>query len=219
MEDTVGEAHTEFTEQSRSREHNANQFLDLVPGSAGSDPSYMRVHNGYLYFGSSGIDNSWMVLPSKRDRCDSFRQSSFDTKVFFAVSDSTTWNPKRRYDCPLGYHWATTEEGHRHFTTMRMDTEVSLCEYGDSLSGLSGLSGEGLFMLDARRAYPCSAVACHIVIFPIEWFIRKPYSSSIIPYNNTSIAYKNHTNKCTYISNTQILILNQHSMPTGTSMA
>ena len=95
VEDTFGEVHTKFTEQDRSREHNANQFTDLVPGAKGSDPAYLRVHNGYLYFGSSGIDNSWMVLPSKRDTCGSLRQSSFDPKVFFAVADSTTWNPQR----------------------------------------------------------------------------------------------------------------------------
>jgi ELWxxDGT repeat protein len=121
--DTKKQDSSAFTESGMSREHNANMFADLVPGHLGSSPAYLMVHNGYMFFGSAGIDNSWMVLPSKRDKCASFRQSTFDQKVFFAVSDSDVWNPQRVYDCPVGYHWASTEEGHRHFTSYQLETE------------------------------------------------------------------------------------------------
>jgi hypothetical protein len=95
----------------------AQLFSDLLPGAAGSDPSYLVTHNGYLYFASSGVDTSWMVLPRHRDLCGSFRQSAFDSRVFYAVSNHTTWLPGRTYDCPAGYHWASTEEGYRYFTS------------------------------------------------------------------------------------------------------
>lgn len=52
----------------------------------------------------------------QRDHCGSFRQSSFDSRIRFAVSNSTTWDPTRVYDCPVGFHWASTEEGYRYFT-------------------------------------------------------------------------------------------------------
>merc|ERR1711871_284465 len=101
-----------------------NMFVDLLPGPGGSEPSDLEVHNGYLYFSSAGIDTSWMVLPQYRDDCGSLRQSSFDPDVYFAVSDSNVWEPNRVYDCPQGYHWASTEEGHRHFTSYQTTNEL-----------------------------------------------------------------------------------------------
>ena len=101
------------------------QFADLLPGADGSAPSWMTVHGNYLYFASAGVDVSWMVRPSQRDQCNSFRQSTFDARVFFAVSDSNVWQPGRLYDCPLGFHWASTEEAHRYFPA----PDPSLLEY------------------------------------------------------------------------------------------
>ena len=83
----------------------------------GSNPSYLHTFNGYLYFAAAGIDTSWMPVPGSRDRCGSFRISSFDSRVAFAVSDSNVWVPKRTYDCPAGYHWASTDEGYTYFTS------------------------------------------------------------------------------------------------------
>ena len=60
---------------------------------------------------------SWMVNPSHIDQCDSYRQSTYDQQVYFAVSESTYWDPTRTYDCPYGYHWASTDEGYAHFTS------------------------------------------------------------------------------------------------------
>ena len=95
----------------------ATLFFDLMPGGRGGQPSFLHVHGDYLYFAADGTDTSWMVMPEHRDTCGSFRQSSFDSRVSFAVSQSTTWQPERVYDCPAGYHWASTEEGYRYFTS------------------------------------------------------------------------------------------------------
>jgi cysteine-rich repeat protein len=57
-------------------------------------------------------DTSWML---KTDNCGGFRQSTFNTKVRYAVSASTTWDPNKKYDCPDGYHWASTAEGNAIF--------------------------------------------------------------------------------------------------------
>merc|ERR1711871_323338 len=103
---------------------NVEMFIDLLPGPGSGEPASMKVHSSYLYFSAAGIDTSWMVLPQYRDSCGSLRQSSFDPEVYFAVSDSTTWEPNRVYDCPQGYHWASTEEGHRHFTSYQTTNEL-----------------------------------------------------------------------------------------------
>ena len=97
------------------------QFLDQVPGADGAEPSDLEVHGEYLFFSSAGIDLSWMVAANYRDECNSFRQSSHDSRVFFAVSGSNEWVPGRTYDCPLGYHWASTEEAHNYFLASPSD--------------------------------------------------------------------------------------------------
>ncbi|KAJ1411415.1 hypothetical protein B484DRAFT_183016 [Ochromonadaceae sp. CCMP2298] len=100
----------------------ATLFLDLLPGSRGSSPAHLTVHSSYLYFTAEGTDTSWMVLGKNRDACGSFRQSSFDSRVAFAVAQETAWLPQRVYDCPQGYHWASTEEGYRYFTSYAEST-------------------------------------------------------------------------------------------------
>ena len=45
-----------------------------------------------------------------------FNQSSPDVGVYYAVSASTFWVPAAVYDCPSGYHWASTAEGQQFFT-------------------------------------------------------------------------------------------------------
>jgi len=95
---------------------------DNMPGSVGSGPEFLtRVStsgsssgtNGddaVLYFAADGVDTTWMLL--NRDACGGFkRSSSMPDVVGYAVSESTTWEPGRVYDCPLGHHWASTEEG------------------------------------------------------------------------------------------------------------
>ena len=58
-----------------------------------------------------------MVTYEHRDYCSSYRQSVFDTNVFYAVAEDTYWDVHRTYDCPVGYHWASTEEGYSRFTS------------------------------------------------------------------------------------------------------
>ena len=120
---------------------NVGLFVDLLPGPGSGEPASMKVHNGYMYFSAAGIDTSWMVLPQFRDSCGSLRQSSFDPEVFFAVSDSTTWEPDRVYDCPQGYHWASTEEGHRHFTSYQLNNPI---RQWHAISPREGLGDERL---------------------------------------------------------------------------
>lgn len=79
---------------------------------------------GHRYFGANGVDTSWMLPPSRADDCNGFRQSSFDPEVYFAVSETTTWVPARVYDCPTGYHWATTAEAHQRFTSYQLVSTI-----------------------------------------------------------------------------------------------
>ncbi|NUM34009.1 MAG: PEP-CTERM sorting domain-containing protein [Candidatus Brocadiae bacterium] len=59
-------------------------------------------------------DLSWM---NTNDSFHGLRQSTYNSKVWFAVSQSNVWEPSRLYDVPDGYHWATTAEGNAIFGT------------------------------------------------------------------------------------------------------
>lgn len=95
-------------------------FFDLMPGAGSSNPSHMTVSGSgsEMYFAADGVDLSWMPIADHYDECNCFRQSAVDPSVFFAVSESNLWDPNRVYDCPAGYHWASTQEGRDHFTAM-----------------------------------------------------------------------------------------------------
>ena len=95
-----------------------HMLKDIFPGSRGSDPQYMTVFSGdnQLYFSATGVDIEWMVDPHLADSCGGFRQSTMDPKVFYAVSESNVWESSRDYDCPYGYHWASTAEMEGRFT-------------------------------------------------------------------------------------------------------
>lgn len=45
---------------------------------------------------ANGLDTGWMLPPEHQDLCEGFRQSSFDSSVFFAVSEvQSFWlNPR-----------------------------------------------------------------------------------------------------------------------------
>jgi len=105
---------------------NVAMLRDIFPGTKGSHPKYLETHtasdgNEYLYFAADGVDVSWRVRPDHVDGCDSFKQSEWDSRVFYAVAHDNTWDPDYIYDCPVGYHWMTTEEAHEVFTS-RGDT-------------------------------------------------------------------------------------------------
>ena len=107
-------------------------FLDLFPGPSGSFPAFLHVHGEYLYFSSSGIDTSWMIEYDHTDSCNSYKQSTYDQKIFYAVSESTYWDVARTYDCPLGFHWASTQEGFQHFNS---HTDADVEEYWHAEEG------------------------------------------------------------------------------------
>ncbi|NRB39945.1 MAG: hypothetical protein HRU20_16000 [Pseudomonadales bacterium] len=54
------------------------------------------------------LDDWWL----QTDNCGGIRQSSSGEPVFFAISQSTTWNSNDTYEIPAGYHWATLAEMH-----------------------------------------------------------------------------------------------------------
>jgi len=80
---------------------------DTFPGVRGGDPRFLVVFDGLLYFSANGVDTNWML---RTDECAGFRASVAQDTVFYAVADATTWVPNQVYDCPAGYHWASTEE-------------------------------------------------------------------------------------------------------------
>lgn len=50
---------------------------------------------------ASGLDTGWMLPPDHQDLCAGFRQSSFDSVVFFAVSEvqkNFLFLPSRRFN-------------------------------------------------------------------------------------------------------------------------
>lgn len=101
---------------------------DLNPGQQDANPSYLVVHQGYLYFQATGIDTTWMMPEHLSDECAGYRRSTSDDRVFFAVSQSNVWNVNKTYDCPNGYHWATTREAYALFK----------CEGHDDQSAIKG---------------------------------------------------------------------------------
>lgn len=91
-------------------------FVDLLPGSAGSHPAYLSVHQNILYFAADGYDETWRLPEIYHDGCGGFRRADFDPRVFFAVAADNEWEKDRHYDCPQGFHWASTDEGLQLFT-------------------------------------------------------------------------------------------------------
>jgi len=66
-------------------------------------------------------DLSWM---ERSDKCGGFRQASLFPTVRFAVSKSSTWNKAKKYECPKGYHWASTAEGKALFLGKKNSDDV-----------------------------------------------------------------------------------------------
>jgi len=80
-----------------------------------TDPAWTTAFNGFLYFSARGVDLSWamMAAPEHSDSCGGFRADSMAQGVFYAVAGANVnvWEVGREYDCPVGYHWASTAEG------------------------------------------------------------------------------------------------------------
>ncbi len=129
--------------RSDGTEPGTTMVIDALPGPEGSNPQYLTVWGSYLYFSASGIDTTWIIgshaggddvtLPS--DECCGFRPSILNPDIAFAVAKNTTWDPEKRYDCPPGYHWASTAEGENVF---RATYNNPLGSVGLVYSGLCG---------------------------------------------------------------------------------
>lgn len=121
----------------------ASLFADLYPGQQGSAPSHLVANLDFLYFAADGIDTSWMRFVEDREQSScSFRQSNFFPFVFYAYSNSYIYDPSRAYDCPLGFHWSTTEEAISIFKFSRTnETRQDLNHSHDSCSSNSLYSG------------------------------------------------------------------------------
>ncbi|CAM9089688.1 unnamed protein product, partial [Chrysoparadoxa australica] len=117
---------------------------DLYPGTVGSNPTNLRVFDGALYFQANGIDTEWMTPFQLSDECDGFKQADFDERIRFAVSQSTTWEPSRRYDCPAGYHWASTAEAEKLFPATYNDETYDSFHRGHPLTYASTCGWDGL---------------------------------------------------------------------------
>lgn len=56
----------------------------------------------------------WMLT---EDSCNGWRQSTFDSRFYYAVARKNWYDPNINYQCPTGYHWATTAEAYSVFKT------------------------------------------------------------------------------------------------------
>ncbi|TMW60407.1 hypothetical protein Poli38472_000449 [Pythium oligandrum] len=83
------------------------RFADLLPGPYGSSPSDFASLNGKVLFAAAGVDLSWMVRTGRE--CNRQRQSSVDSSLLYVVAQANVWDPNAVLDCPIGWHWATTE--------------------------------------------------------------------------------------------------------------
>jgi hypothetical protein len=61
------------------------------------------------YFGIDEPDLTWML---RTDGFGGFKQYPYHEDIYLAVSRETDWAvvQSKTFDCPKGYHWATTQE-------------------------------------------------------------------------------------------------------------
>jgi hypothetical protein len=85
-------------------------FVIIIEGSKG-EPG-VKGSKGEPGNATCDVDTRWMLTT---DSCGGFRQSTYDSSVYYAVSYSSTWEKDRFYSCPTGHHWASTEEGRAIF--------------------------------------------------------------------------------------------------------
>ncbi len=126
--------------------------IDALPGPEDSNPQFLTAWGSYLYFTASGIDTTWMIgshaggddvfLPS--DECGGFRSSILNPDIAFAVAKNTTWDYRKQYDCPAGYHWASTAEGNNIFRATYNNPLGSVGPVYSGLCGWNALEWNGL---------------------------------------------------------------------------
>jgi ELWxxDGT repeat protein len=82
------------------------------------------------------------------DSCSGFKQTATDPNVFLAVAFSTVWTPTTVYDCPTGFHWASTEEG-RQWSAAAVVTDAATTPLMHDSCGWDGLRWAG----EERRSF------------------------------------------------------------------
>jgi len=98
-------------------------------------------------------DLSWMETS---DGFKGFKQSEYHPRVYYAVSKSNKWDIKRVYDCPVGYHWASTAEGNAIFGNNKAQsgskTYAGKGGWTDSATDLTGTS-KGCWFNGVQRRF------------------------------------------------------------------
>jgi len=98
-------------------------------------------------------DLTWMETS---DGFKGFKQSEYHSRVYYAVSKSNKWEPNRVYDCPVGFHWATTEEGNAVFGNNKGQstnkTYAGKGGWSDSATDISGTS-KGCWFNGVQRRF------------------------------------------------------------------
>lgn len=100
-------------------------LIDLWPGSGSSSPSGMTLFNGIVYFAALGLDLSWMLGGNS---CNSMRNSSVHSDLLYVVAASNVWDHAKTYECPVGFHWATTKEISSYFPPTGQTDSINLNE-------------------------------------------------------------------------------------------
>lgn len=102
-----------------------HMLMDLWPGSGSSSPSGMTLFNGNVYFTASSLDLSWMLGGNS---CNSMRNSSVHSDLLYVAAASNVWNPTQVYECPVSYHWATTQEIKTYFPSTNQIDSININE-------------------------------------------------------------------------------------------
>jgi ELWxxDGT repeat protein len=70
---------------------------DLFPGPRGSNPGYITkyVSKDIVLFAADGLDLSWRIKSSWRDKCNGFRQSRHNENAFYVVSALNIWDKEK----------------------------------------------------------------------------------------------------------------------------
>lgn len=88
--------------------NNTKLFIDLLPGSLSSNPTFLTAINGKVYFAAEGLDLSWTL---DLDSCNGLRSvQASGEEILYIIARDPVWKPEKRYECPAGYRWITSRE-------------------------------------------------------------------------------------------------------------
>ncbi|RLN90564.1 hypothetical protein BBJ28_00018094 [Nothophytophthora sp. Chile5] len=124
------ERHGEELWESDGSTIGTRRLIDLAPGPEGSSPADLVVLNGKLFFTASGIDVGWSLASAMQ--CNSMRVSTTNNSLLYVVAKSNTWDPVKSYDCPIGSHWASTDEAFEYLSTREATSEAEPYTFWDT---------------------------------------------------------------------------------------